>query len=62
MIYCANRYHKIITDLIVILMLFAGFAFSQHKIKKMLGWEQKVAFKDAMRKYYDYQIAVGGKK
>lgn len=39
-----------------------GNSYSNDKIKKMLGWEQKVAFKDAMRKYYDYQIAVGGKK
>jgi len=38
-----------------------GNRYSNEKLKKLLGWKQKVAFDDASKRYFEYQRGVGGK-
>lgn len=38
-----------------------GNTFTNEKLKKMLGWKQKVGFEEALRHYFEYQKAAGGR-
>jgi nucleoside-diphosphate-sugar epimerase len=39
-----------------------GNQYSNEKLKKKLGWKQKVGFTEAIRQYFEYQKAIGGSR
>jgi len=42
--------------------LWKGNSYSNEKLKKMLGWEPKIAFANGSKMYFDYLRKVGGYK